>query len=96
MKTIDAALDVTAQILIRCTIIGVIVLFIWWGAVWLFGDLTYTIHSSIAPMTRDQFNVIHYTGLLTTKAVVSLLFLIPYIAIRLVMRRRIRHTGATM
>ena len=88
MKTVDEVLEVVAQILIRCTVMGVVVLLIWWGALELFGDLAYSVHSRIAPMTRQQFDVIHYVGILLTKAAVSLLFFFPYIAIRLVVRKR--------
>jgi len=88
MNTIDEVLEVTAQVLIRCTIIGVIVLLIWWGALELFGDLAYNVHSKIAPMSKTQFDIIHYVGMLMTKAGVSLLFFFPYIAIRLVIRKQ--------
>ena len=53
-----------------------------------FGDLAYGVHSRIAPMSRAQFYIIHYAGILMTKAAVSLLFFFPYIAIRLVIRKR--------
>lgn len=89
-NTVDEVLEVVAQVLIRCTVIGVVVLLIWSGALALFGDLAYTIHSRIAPMSREQFDVIHYVGILMTKAAVSLLFFFPFIAIRLVIRKRKR------
>lgn len=88
MKNIDEALEVISQVLIRCTVMGVIVLLIWWGALELFGDLAYSVHSKIAPMSRQQFDIIHYVGILMTKAAVSLLFFFPYIAIRLVIKKR--------
>ena len=87
-NTVDEALEVVAQILIRCTVMGVIVLLIWWGALELFGDFAYSVHSKIAPMSRAQFDIIHYVGMLLTKAGVSLLFFFPYIAIRLVIGKR--------
>ena len=93
MKTVDEVLEVTSQVLIRCTVMGVIVLLIWWGALELFGDLAYGVHSRIAPMTRQQFDIIHYVGILTTKAGVSLLFLFPFLAIRLVIRKRKRQSS---
>ena len=88
MKTVDDALDAAAQILIRCTIMGVAVLLIWWGVLELAGDFAYTAHSRIAPMSKEQFEIIHYVGILMTKAAVSLLFFFPYIALRLVIRKR--------
>lgn len=88
MKTIDEVLEVTAQVLIRCAIMGVAVLFIWAAALQLMGDFAYTVHSCIVPMSRHHFNLIHYTGMLATKAAVSLLFFFPWIAIKLVIRKR--------
>ena len=81
-------LEVVGQVLIRCVVMGVIVLLLWWGGLAFMGDLVYCVHSKLAPITRQQFNVIHYAGMLTTKAAVSLLFLFPYIAIRLVVNKR--------
>ncbi len=85
---IDEVLEVTSKVMIRCAIMGVLVLLIWWGALELFGDLAYSVHHRIAPMSRQQFDIIHYVGILSTKAAVSLLFLFPYIAIKLVIRKR--------
>ena len=84
----DEMLEVTSQVLIRCVVMGIVSLFIWWGALAFMGDLAYSVHSKFIPITRPQFDVMHYAGMLTTKAVVSLLFLFPYIAIRLVIRKR--------
>jgi hypothetical protein len=88
-SNIDEILQVTGQVLIRCLIIGIFVLFIWWGALALAGDLAYKIHNSaVVSISREQFDVIHYTGMLMTKATISILFLFPYIGIRLVIRKR--------
>jgi hypothetical protein len=67
---------------------GIAVLFIWWGALELGGDLAYKVHSRIIPLTREHFDLIHYAGMLATKAMVSRLFLLPYVAVRLVIRKR--------
>ena len=87
-NNIDEILEVIGQVLIRCVIMGVLVLLIWWGALALMGDFTYNIHSQLTPMTKQAFNIIHYAGMQTTKAIVSLLFFFPYIAIRLVIKKR--------
>ncbi len=88
MKTVDEVLEVISQILIRCTIMGFVVLLYWWGALELGGDLAYSVHSKIAPMSRAQFDILHYVGMLMTKTAVVLLFFFPYIAIRLVIKKR--------
>ena len=81
-------LEVTGQVLIRCFVMGLIVLFFWLGALMLAGDLAYSVHVKIAPISREQFYLINYAGGLMTKATVFILFLFPYIAIRLVIRKR--------
>jgi len=88
LKTIDEVLEVISQILVGCTVMGICALLIWWGALGLLGDFAYSIHSRMAPMTRQEFDLIHYIGMLMTKAGVSLLFFFPYVAVRLVIRKR--------
>ncbi len=81
-------LEVTGQVLIRCFVMGVLVLLFWLGALALGGDLAYSVHAKIVPISREQFYFIHYAGGLMTKATIFFLFLFPYIAIRLVIRKR--------
>ena len=81
-------LEVTGQVLIRCFVMGLLVLLFWLGALMFAGDLAYSIHAKIAPISREQFYLINYAGGLMTKAAVFFLFLFPYIAIRLVIMKR--------
>ena len=81
-------LEVTGQVLIRCFVMGLLVLLFWLGALMLAGDLAYSVHAKIAPISREQFYLINYAGGLMTKAAVFFLFLFPYIAIRLVIMKR--------
>ena len=90
MGNTDETLEVASQVLIRCVIMGVAVLLFWWAGLAFMGDLTYAVHSKLTPMSRQHFDIIHYAGMLTTKAAVSLLFFFPYLAIRLVIRKRLK------
>ena len=81
-------LDTVAKILLRCWIFGVILLLFWWGAITLAGDLTLGVHGEMFDLTRPQLNVIHYCGLLLTKLVVGVFFFIPWVSIRMVLRKR--------
>ena len=67
---------------------GVLVLFLWLGALVLMGDFAYSFNSKIVPISRQQFDIINYAGMLMTKGAIHVLFLFPYIAIRLVIRKR--------
>lgn len=88
--SLNESLDVGAAILIRCFCIGVIMMFFWLGFLLFAGDLTYRMHSQTIPLSREQFNCLHYGAFIITKTVIVMLFLAPYVAIKLVLRRR-RH-----
>jgi hypothetical protein len=99
LNNTNEMLGVIGQVLIRCFVMGIFVLLFWLGALALGGDLAYSVHAKIVPISREQFYVIHYreqfyvihyAGGLMTKAAVFFLFLFPYIAIRLVIRKRKR------
>ena len=89
-NNVHEMLETAGQILIRCFVLGIFVLFFWWGMLLGLGDLAYSVHTKMVPISRQQFYVIHYAGMLITKATISVLFLFPYIAIRLVVRNRKR------
>lgn len=88
MNSIDETLEIIAQVLIRCTVMLVVVLLLWWGILALMGNLTYRIHTRFMPISREQFNAIHYAGMLLTKSAMSVLFFFPYVAVRLVLKKR--------
>ena len=90
LNNANEMLGVIGQVLIRCFVMGLLVLLFWLGALALGGDLAYSVHTKIAPMSRQQFDVIHYAGMLMTKTMMVVLFLFPYIAIRLVINKRRR------
>ncbi len=85
---VNDLLEVLAKILLWCWIFGFIVLLFWLGAVTLAGDLVFGVHGDMFDLTRPQLNVIHYCGMGLTKLVVGLFFFIPWISIRLVLRKR--------
>ena len=81
-------LETVSKILLRCWIFGVIVLLFWWGAITLVGDSTLGVHGEMFDLTRSQLNVIHYCGIILTKLVVGLFFFIPWVSIRMVLKKR--------
>ncbi len=85
---VNEKLEIIGQVLIRCFIIAMIMLLYWWGALTFMGDLTYSVHSRMFPISREQFDIIHYSGMLIFKAVIFVIFLIPYISMKLVIRKR--------
>ena len=84
----DDLLEIIAKILLRCWIFGFILLLFWWSAVTIAGDVVFGVHGDMFNLTRPQLNMIHYCGMGITKLTVSLLFFIPWISIRMVLRKR--------
>ena len=81
-------LEVVAKVLLWCWIFGFIVFLFWLGAVTLAGDLALGVHGDVFGLPRPQLDVIHYCGILLTKLVVGLFFFIPWLSIKLVLRKR--------
>ena len=79
--------DTLAKILLRCFILGYILLLLWLVVYLVAGGLVYGI-GKLFGLTPHEVDVVNYCGLTFVKSIVLLFFLIPYIAIRLVMRKR--------
>ena len=69
-------------VLLRCTLYGFALLFVWFGAFMLLGDRILAIHQSMFDVTRHEFDVMNYCGLGLVKMFVVMVFLVPYLAIR--------------
>ena len=81
-------LELVAQVLIRCFVGGVLLVLIWWFVVCVaMGDWIHGVHSLWFDMSRQQFDLIHYCGIAATKTIIFLAFLVPYVCIRLVLRK---------
>jgi hypothetical protein len=71
------------RILLRCFILGFIVLIVWFLSFLVADGLIYKVHGALfKEITLRQFQVIHYCGMGLLKLFYSVFFLIPYIAIR--------------
>jgi hypothetical protein len=87
-KTVNEMFDTLAKILLRCFVLGYLLLLLW-AALYLFaGSLTYGIASKLFALTPHEVDLINYCGMAIVKCSVFLFFLFPYIAIRLVLRKR--------
>ena len=71
------------RVLLRCFVLGVVVLIIWF-VFFVVGDgLIYSVHGRFfSEISKRQFQVIHYCGMALIKLLVSVFFLVPYVAIR--------------
>jgi len=78
--------DTLATILLRCWIFGFVLLFIWLGA--FMSGAVYKLHGPLMGLSDHDLNVIHYCGMAFLKLVVICFFFFPWLAIRLVLRKR--------
>ena len=70
-------------VLLRCFVLGFVVLIIWFLFFLVAGGLIYDVHGGLfKEITVRQFQVIHYCGMGLVKLFVSVFFFIPYIAMR--------------
>ena len=81
-------LDTLGKILLRCSIFGFLLLLLWFGIFMLAGDLIYRLHGTMFGLSGHDLNVIHYCGMTFVKLSVILFFFFPWLAIRLVLRKR--------
>ena len=80
-------LELTAQVLGRCFVGGVFLLLVWFGVFLCATDWLYATNARWFSVTREQFVLVNFCGIAAAKIFVYLVFLIPYICVRLVLRR---------
>ncbi|HEX5105991.1 MAG TPA: hypothetical protein VFV87_19365 [Pirellulaceae bacterium] len=80
-------LQAAAQVLLRCFVLGFAFLLFWFAAFSLGKEWMYRSASQF-DLSPHEINLIHYCGMALVKGWVIVFFLFPYIAIRLVMRKR--------
>ena len=76
-----------AKVLLRCWILGFALLFLWAAAVLLGGEPIYRRHGPLFNLSPDELRVIHYCGILLFKLFLIVFFFIPWIAIKLALRK---------
>jgi hypothetical protein len=81
--------DTLAKILLRCFVLGYCILLLWFVVYLIGGELLYgKIGGKLFGLTPHEVDIINYCGMAVVKVLVLLFFLCPYIAIRLVLRKR--------
>ena len=71
------------RVLLRCFILGFVVLIVWFLFFLAADGLIYDVHGGLfREITVHQFQVIHYCGMGLLKLFIFVFFLFPYIAMR--------------
>jgi hypothetical protein len=87
-QRIDDLLDALAMVLLRCFLLGMVLLLVWAGVFLAAGDLLYRLWGPLFALSQHEMNLMHFYGIMFVKCLVLLFFLFPHIAIRLVLRKR--------
>ena len=85
-KNIDF-FDVLAKVLLRCGIFGYLLLLLTFGVYMLAGETIYQLNGNLFSLSKHELDLIVYGFIVLTKFVVILFFLIPWLAIRLLLRK---------
>ena len=66
-----------------CVLLSLGFVLVWFGMFVLGGDLIFDIHSKLFAIEHEDFVEMNYEGIARMKTVAFLLFLIPYLALKL-------------
>ncbi len=73
-------METVAKITIRCFVLGMALLMLWFFLYATADDWIYEFHSRWFDLTKHEFAVMHYCGMMILKVLCFLFFLFPYIA----------------
>jgi len=87
LNNVNDLFDTLAKVLLRCFVMGYCLLLLWFvlylfAGVWVYGS------GKWFGLMPHEVDIIHFCGISLVKCVVVLFFLCPYIAIRMVLRKR--------
>lgn len=85
-QQIHEILDSVAKVLWNCFLFGFLLLLLWFVLFALAPGVIRDVHGPLFDLSSHEISVIHYCGMGFVKLCVLLLFLFPYLSIRLVLR----------
>jgi TRAP-type C4-dicarboxylate transport system permease small subunit len=88
----DNLLDRVARVFLWCFLLTFALLLFWFGFYVLAGDWAYRLHAGWFELSRRDFALVNYWGMAFTKFCAIIMFLIPFISIKLVLRKKMKST----
>jgi hypothetical protein len=79
--------DTAAKVLLRCWLLGFVLMLLMFGMYMLAGDLVHRLHGDMFGLSTHELDVVFYCGMGLVKLCVLTFFLIPWAAVRLVLRK---------
>lgn len=84
----EAALRNLARVLIWSFLVSIALLFFWLVSDWIVGEWAYGVISWMFEITRREYDLVTLCGMAFLKLMAVVLFLAPYLAIRIVLRAK--------
>jgi len=82
----DVFFKTLGKVLLRSCILGIALLLLWFVFFLVGDDWAYGIHSKWFEITKHDFDLMNYYGMAFVKMIIFLLFLIPYLSIKMISR----------
>lgn len=82
--------ETLASILLRCWLLGLLVLLIWFGVYLAAGEAIHRLHGPMFGLSRHEMDLIFYCGMGLLKLFVIVFFFFPWLGIRLVLAKNRR------
>ena len=89
----DNLLDRVAEIFLWCFILSFALLLLWFVFYLLAGNWAYSIHAGWFELGKRDFALVNYWGMAFTKVFAVMIFLLPYLSIKLVLRKKRKNTN---
>ena len=86
-ETTRNAFEALDKILLRCWIFGSVLLVFWLVAAMAMSDIIHKLHGPMFGITMHEFDVIFYGALGMLKLFVLVFFFIPWLSIRLILKK---------
>lgn len=81
-------LDTVAGVCLRCFVLAICLMLLWFVFLLVGRDWVYSIHSRCFEIDRYNFNIMCYHWMGITKIASFLFFLLPFISIKLILRKK--------
>lgn len=87
-KETNEFFDTLARVLLRCWIIGFVLLLISVGVILLAGDSVHRLHGDMFGLSKHEVELVFYCAIVVIKLLVLIFFFVPWLAIRLLLKAR--------
>lgn len=81
-------LEMASRVLWRCVVLGIILVLIWYVLAIFPDGFLWTSQQHLLGLTSHECSLVNYAGIAVAKLLIYIFFLVPWIAIRLVLLKQ--------